>query len=210
LTLTTAAARQADAACNLIPSASKSFRGTLGDLNRPFAAPGDFVEIGASPARCAAASPGFSAVEDDQIVSVVFEPQGGTPRIAFITTADCNGADALAKRSACEATVGPGNVACVQAGALASSINLAVVERNGERKVSFRFPDTDALLAPDLDDRTLSGPATIAVSRSADPLPCELATTTCSGQSGLLACVDQIYALDGSCDPTPNTIFPSR
>lgn len=209
VTVTAAVPRRADAACNLIPSASRSFRGTLGDLNRPFAAPGDFVEIGASPARCAAASPGFSASEDDQIVSVVFEPPGGTPRVAFLTTEDCNGADALQKLAACEATVGAGNVSCVQAGALASSTNLAVVERNGERKLSFRFPDTDALLAPDFDDRTLSGPATIAVSRTTDPLPCGLAATSCATQTGLLACVDEIHALDGSCDPTPNTIFPS-
>jgi hypothetical protein len=206
--LTTAVPRRADAACNLIPSASKSFRGTLGDLNRPFAAPGDFVEIGASPARCAAASPGFPASEDDQIVSVVFEPPGGTPRIAFLTTESCGSPDAQQKVAACEATVGTGNVSCVQAGPFSSSVNLAVVERNGERKLSFRFPDTDAFLAPDFDDRTLSGPATIAVSRATDPLPCGLATTSCANQPGLLACVDQLYALDGSCDPTPNTIFP--
>ena len=207
--LTAAAPRRADAACNLIPSASKSFRGTLGDLNRPFAAPGDFVEVGASPARCAGKSPGFSASEDGQIVSVVFKPPGGSSRVAFITAGDCNGADALQKKSACEATVGAGNVSCVQAGPFSPSINLAVVDRNGERKVSFRFPDTDALLAPDLDQRTLSGPATIAVSRANDPLPCGLAAQSCSGQSGLLACIDQIHALDGSCDATPNTIFPS-
>ncbi|MBY0274234.1 hypothetical protein K2Z84_02745 [Candidatus Binatia bacterium] len=200
--------RRADAACNLIPSASKSFRGTLGDLNRPFAAPGDFVEIGASPARCAGKSPGFSASEDGQIVSVVFKPPGGSSHVAFLTTGDCNGADALQKKTACEAAVGAGRVSCVQAGLLSLSINLAVVDRNGERKLSFRFPDTDALLTPDLDQRTLSGPATIAVSRSTDPLPCSLATQSCGSQSGLLACVDQIYALDGSCDPTPNTIFP--
>ena len=207
--LTAAMPRQADAACNLIPSASRSFRGTLGDLNRPFAAPGDFVEVGASPARCAGASPGFSDELDDQVVSVVFKPPGGQPRVAFLTSGNCFDADAQQKVAACEATLGAGNVSCVQAGPLASPVNLAIVERNGERKVSFRFPDTDALLAPDFDDRTLSGPATIAVSRSTDPLPCGLATQTCASQSGLLACVDEIYALDGSCDATPNAVFPS-
>ncbi|MBY0274236.1 hypothetical protein K2Z84_02755 [Candidatus Binatia bacterium] len=201
--------RRADAACNLIPSASKSFRGTLGDLNRPFAAPGDFVEVGASKARCAGASPGFSDKLDDQVVSVVFRPSGGQPRVAFLTSGNCFDADAQQKVAACEATVGAGNVSCVQAGPLASPVNLAIVERNGERKVSFRFPDTDALLAPDFDDRTLSGPATIAVSRTTDPLPCGLATASCDAQAGLLACVDQIYALDGSCDPTPNAVFAS-
>src|ERR1043165_3787645 len=83
---------EARAACNLIPSASKTCRGALGDVNRPFAAPGDFVEVGASPARCAGTSPGFSEVAGNQIVTVVFKPPGnGTRRVAFVTPLDCNG-----------------------------------------------------------------------------------------------------------------------
>jgi len=205
--LAAAVPRHADAACNLIPSASRSFRGTLGDLNRPFAAPGDFVEIGTSPARCAGASPGFTALPEDHVVSVVFEPPGGTKRVAFVTTLDCNGAAAVEKLAACEATVGTGNVACVQAGSLSPSINLAVVERNGERKLSFRFPDTDDLLAPAFDERTASGPATIAVTRATDPLPCGLATTSCAGQPDLVACIDEIFVADGSCEPVGNATF---
>lgn len=199
------------AACNLIPSASKTFRGTLGDVNRPFAAPGDFVEVGASSARCAATSPGFSADVDEQIVTVVFKPPGnGARRVAFITTLDCNDVAATDKRTACEATVGAGRVACIQAGSLDPSVNLAVVERNNERRVSFRFPDTDGIFLPVADDRTATGPATIAVTPTTSPLPCGLATSTCAGQTGMLACVDTIFAADGSCQTTlPDDVFSS-
>jgi hypothetical protein len=209
IVLVALAAVEARAACNLIPSASKSFRGTLGDVNRPFAAPGDFVEIGASPARCAGASPGFSEDAGDQIVTVVFEPPGGSPRAAFLTATDCGDPEMLAKLAACEATVGAGRVACVQAGPFAATIQLANVDRNGERKIAFRFPDTDTLLQPDADARTASGPATIAVTPLDDPLPCELATTTCADQTGLLACIDTVFAADGSCDPVPAEVFSS-
>jgi hypothetical protein len=77
--VTLLATRPLDAACNLIPSASKTFRSALGDTNRPFAAPGDFVEVGASPARCAGASPGFSALPDDHVVTVLFTPPANGP-----------------------------------------------------------------------------------------------------------------------------------
>jgi hypothetical protein len=55
------------------------------------------------------------------------------------------------------------------------------------------------------DDRTLSGPAVIAVTQKTDPLPCQLATQTCAAQSGLLACVGDLYANDGACGTTART-----
>src|SRR4051794_6414764 len=45
------AASDADAGCNIIPSATQTFRGALGSTNRPFAGPGDFVEVGVEPGR---------------------------------------------------------------------------------------------------------------------------------------------------------------
>ena len=36
----------AHAACNIIPGATRTFRGTLATLDRPFARPGDVVELG--------------------------------------------------------------------------------------------------------------------------------------------------------------------
>ncbi len=194
---------EANAACNLIPSASKTFRGALGAINRPFAAPGDFVELGVDPTRCDDASPGFTADGKDHVVTIVFAPTGGQARVVFLTAGSCGSGSNKALRQACEGTVGAGNVSCVQA----PPNDLAIVERNGARRLSFRFPDTDAFLAPDGDDLTLSGPATLAVTAAGTPLPCGLATSSCATASGVVSCVDDIYAADGTCEPTVSETF---
>jgi hypothetical protein len=158
ISLMSLAAADVHAGCNLIPSASVTFRGALGATNKPFGAPGDFVEVAVQPAGCDIASAGFQPLATDHDVTIVFTPAGkGQRRVAFLTS-NCN--VAAAKQAACEATkdVGAGNVTCVDTRAA-----LALVTRNGVPHLSFRFPDTDAILAPDTDRRTLSGPATIAV-----------------------------------------------
>ena len=194
--------REGHAACNLIPSATQTFRGTLGATNKPFAAPGDFVEVSVSPSRCDVASPGLGPQATDQNVAVVFTPPLNGPRRVVFLTADpggCSGTTAQSKQAACEAVVGTGRVACVdQSGGAA----LTPVTRNGVERLSFRFPDTSAFFAPDPDNPTLAGPATIAVSRAAHALPCNLGTATCAGKSGLIACIDDVYAADGTCQPT--------
>ncbi len=187
----------AHAGCNIIPSASTTFRGAIGSTNKPFAGPNDFVEVGVEPARCDSISPGLGAAGDDHVVSIVFTPTGGTPHVVFLTADACSSGQAKALRTACESTAGVGNVACVQA----SPNDLAIVDRNGIPKLAFRFPDTDALLAPDGDNRSLSGPAAIAVTAAGAPLPCGLTTGTCASQSGVIACVDDIYQDDGTCQP---------
>ena len=201
--------RAAGAGCNLIPSASRTYRGALGALNKPYAAPGDFVEVGVEPARCDdARSPGFGSDGGDDVVTVVFKPAGNPTRVVFLTADSCSGGKAKALKAACEATpgVGAGNVACVEA----PPNDLAVVDRNGVPKLSFRFPDTDAFLAPPGDGRTLAGPATIAVTTAGTALPCGLATTTCASQPNVAACVDEIYEDDGTCQTSvPNATFGS-
>ena len=55
-------------------------------------------------------------------------------------------------------------------------------------------------LPPHADDRTFSGPATIAVTpATALSLPCQLATNPCAGQTNLIACIDDFFANDGAC-----------
>jgi len=199
------AGREAHAACNLIPSASKTFRGALGATNRPFAAPGDFVEVAVDTARCDTGSSGFAADGADHVVTLVFKPTGGQARVVALSAASCTSGTMKSARLACEGTlgVGAGNVACVQV----PPSDLAVVERNGSRRLSFRFPDTDAFFVPDGDDRTLSGPATIAVTPAGAPLPCGLATSDCASQSGAISCVDDLYAADGTCQQVVNGTF---
>jgi Tol biopolymer transport system component len=191
-----------NAACNLIPSAVQSFRSTLGATNKPYAAPGDFVEVSVRPSGCDAASPGLQPAAADHVVSLIFTPPlGGPRRVVFLTAGTC--AAAAAKQAACEATVGMGRVACVEGAAAALTFG-----RNGADTLSFRFPDTDALLAPGGDGRTLSGPVKIAVTKATDPLPCGLATSACATTPGTIACIDDIYQNDGTCQPNLNLTFP--
>ncbi len=205
---------KAEAGCNLIPGTAKSFNAALGATNRPYAAPGERLEV--SLRSCDTSSSGLTANAGDHVVTVVFQPGSG-PRNAVILTAadDCS---AITPRLAgCAAALTGGGVATCEAGA---SAGLEIVDHNGERFLSFRFPDTrstcsggandgkrcsqaldcpDGTCTPGDDDHTLAGPAAIAVTAPGEPLPCRLATTSCAGQSGLRACVDEFYANDGAC-----------
>ena len=59
------------------------------------------------------------------------------------------------------------------------------------------------------DDRTVAGPVRLAVTRRDDPLPCDLAATPCASRAGLVACVDDFFANDGSCGTAvPHPRFP--
>jgi hypothetical protein len=201
------ASRHADAACNLIPSAAKTSRSSLGATNRPFAAPGDFVEVSVDPFDCDAASPGLALDPLLQVVTIVYTPAAPATRQLVVLAADCTSGTIAGKIKACQKLAGfTAPIACVSQPAAGLATR---TDANGERHLDFRFPDTDAEFAPAGDANTLAGPATIAVTQLADPLPCGLAApaATCADQSGLVACVDDLYTADGSCDPTPDATF---
>ncbi len=180
----------ARAACNLIPGTAKSFAAALGATNRPYAAPGERVEI---RLRHCDASSGFLADGDDHVVTLMFQPSAGGNRRAVVLAADCSKVDL----DPCSAAPGVVSATCqeVASGTLQTRLDLD----QHDRRLSFVFPDTDALLSPDGDDATLSGPVAIGVTAAGTPPACGLATAECSAQSGLLACVDGLYANDGAC-----------
>ncbi|MBI3784003.1 MAG: hypothetical protein HY270_11440, partial [Deltaproteobacteria bacterium] len=194
----------ARAACNLIPQTAKTFNSTLGATNRPFAAPGESVELRVRP--CDASSPGIAASPAANVVTVMFTPTNGAGRHAMILTTapDCSGLD-LSNCTA--ANLGAtGSATCV-AGA---SSGIEVVNRPDGRSLRFSFPDTDTLIGGANDDVTLAGPVKIAVTSPLTPVPCGLAMQSCSAQSGLIACIDNYYANDGSCGTgTPLETFPT-
>ncbi len=203
----------AHANCNVIPGPTAEFRGALGTLNRPFAIPGDVgqqIEITLKPAQCDAASPGFLNVggglgEDDYFVTILFEPLGpGAARNAVVLTTAANAVDCATKLAAALAQLGAGGAGSCQTvlpGTQALSIpNASTLE--------FRFPDTDAELAPDDDDHTFTGPATIAVTSVSDALPFGLASARCADTVGLVACVDELHPADGTCDDTAAHVDP--
>jgi hypothetical protein len=191
--LVTLAALAADlppghAACNLIPGTEKSFSAALGATNRPYAAPGERLEM---KLRSCDASGGFRATGTDHVVTLVFQPLTGSKRVVVLA-ANCGGVDL----GACTPP-GVASATCVTAAA--GDLTTRVDIDAGDRRLNLRFPDTDAILAPDGDDVTLAGPVAIAVTAVGEPPACGLAIDSCSAQSGLIACVDQLYANDGSC-----------
>jgi Tol biopolymer transport system component len=196
--------RRVQAGCNLIPGTEETFNGVLGAANRPFAAPGERLDLSIRP--CDSASPGLTPNASDHVVTVIFTPPSG-PRHAVALTADADCASRVnAKLGACSSQLAGGTATCVAA----AESGLTITERNNVRFLSFRFPDTDLAFDGDgTNDRTFAGAATIAVSDPADPLPCGLATAPCASQSGLQACIDDLFANDGACGTSaPDQTFP--
>ena len=191
-------AAPADAGCNVIPPAVDSFRGGLGSLDRPFARPGDWVRLSLDP-NChgTAGLPGGAA---DQVVSLIFTPPAGGPRNVVVLAADCGAVDT----AACAARADVAEAECVQVGG-----GPIALDQPDPYTLRFRFPDTDGLVAGDDDELTLAGPVTLAVTAAGAPLPCALASLPCNRALGLRACIDALYAANGTCNAQPHPVFPS-
>jgi cysteine-rich repeat protein len=195
----------ARAACNIIPGTTQTFRSALGSADRPFAGPGDVFELHRNP--CDPAGSGFSAIATNQVVTFVFTPPNG-PRNVVVLAKNCAALEA--KRAACAGTPGVDSAKCVPANVSGQPVDLDVVDRDGIRHLQVRVPGVTALGGIDsVAEHTLSGPAAIAVTdaSSPDPLPCDLGSAPCSAHPGLLACIDALYAIDGTCGTTPNQTF---
>src|SRR5215470_3241009 len=102
----------AHAVCDVIPGTQGTFRSALGVVDRPFARPGDTVELRLDPA-CDGASPGLSAAPADHVVTLLFQPPAG-PRNAVVLAPDCLGF--AAARDRCEKQLGGGTATCIAAG----------------------------------------------------------------------------------------------
>lgn len=189
------------ASCNQIPGTVEVFRGASGSANRPFAGPGDFVELRAGNACHPSAGP-FDAESAAHVISVVFTPHSERPSLVALA-ADCEALTVELDRCSREQNLA--NATCVSlADAAVESF-----ERDGERRLRFRFPDTDVLLLGNDDDRSLAGPATIAVSAAGEPLPCDLASRRCREHDDLRVCIDEVFDLDGTCGAAPHPQFPN-
>jgi cysteine-rich repeat protein len=217
--------------CDVIPGVTQEFRSALGSVNRPFAIPNDDGEeilvrlrpVCEPETTGFANLPGGDVLEDDYLVTVLFEPPGAGARNAVVlgTHANRPRCQALARQAG--ALPGGGRVCCAGEPNCVPAVGPLSIEREcvgGSRagqacsdpgscgdggaclpfRLRFRFPDTDALVGTPDDDRTLTGPATIAVTAASEPLPLALATARCADTSGLVACVDELYARDGTCE----------
>src|SRR5262245_13597410 len=107
--------RDAHPACNVVPGAILAYPSALGAANRPFAAPGESVELRLRP--CDTASSGFLPNGSDHVVTIAFKPPGGgTTRLVALST-DCG----LVDTSSCSPT--PTTCRTVPASALATVTN---------------------------------------------------------------------------------------
>src|SRR5262249_45579893 len=116
--------------------------------------------------------------------------------------ADCTALEPA--RQACAARGDVASVHCLPASLASGVPDLVVADA---RHLRVRFPDTDALFLDPADGLTFSGPVTLAVTKAGDPLPCALASSPCTGQTGILACVDDLFA-GGTCAAVPHEVFP--
>lgn len=195
--------RYAHAACNIIPGTTRTFRSQLGRVDRPFAGPGDFVGVSLDAKRCDAARPTLDANAARHVVTLAFTPAGGGPT-HVVVIGDPAAAQVQAGLDACERASG------VRPFAIDASSNAAeIVDVGGTRTLRFRMPDTRPMWAGGANGLDLAGPLRIAIATLDDPEPvrCSLATASCAQQPGLRACIDEIFAEDGTCGFAPETTF---
>lgn len=206
-TLVLAIPTMAIAVCNVIPGPHVSFRGVAGMIDRPFAGPGEWVRI-ALRSDCDARS--FAVPARDNVVSIIFTPTSSAPANMVVLSSDCGSLEPERRR--CEGLSELDRVVCVPVPAAEASDPVPGDPRIAFQLTSaglrFRFPDTDAILAPSDDNLTLAGSAAIAVTTTNDPLPCGVARHGCAGEPGVVACVDALSNDDGECLGPPDTVFP--
>jgi len=198
-----------DAACNVIPSAARVFRGVLGSADRPFAAPDDVLELRVRPEICDVESMAFSNDIDDVVVSFIFKPPAPGVTNVVVMATDCTDINA----NPCTGVT----TTCIQVDSMASPKKLAFKTRAGERRLKVRWPDTDTLVGAADDDRTLAGPVVVAVKdRRTTPAgqlaACELVSADCNATvplTGLTVCIDRIFQNDGTCDTVATKLNPT-
>lgn len=190
---------RADAACDAIPSARRTFRSATASVDRPFAGPGEWIAI-AHDAECDGDARFADAVED-HVATFAFVPPGGGPASVVVVAAS-EPTSALA-----DAVAACGGSLVVDR----SSFHRRTDDQQA-RTLEVRFPDTDALVRDLDDDLTLTGPVRIALSTpAAVTLPCLLAGSSCAdltARAGLLGCVDRLSA-GGACGRDEDALFAS-
>ena len=190
-------------ACNVIPRAVEQFESALGASNRPFASPGDFVEIALR--RTSTSGMGGTVAAEDLVALFVFSPPAGKKTIVGVGSACVP--DAL---SVCESFPEVYEAACVETPA--DDIRVRVNEAGLPTAVAVRFPSTDELFDGVVDDRGLTGPVTIAILHKDADGVCELAELSCleslSSQPQLVACIDEFFENPDRLGGQRDSLFP--
>jgi hypothetical protein len=188
--LTLGSAGAASASCNVIPQPETAFRGATASVNRVYAGDGDTLVVARDGSGCEAGDPAFAAPAlQDNVATFVFTPPQG-PAAAVVRASDAWCAGSFpARQAACEGQLGAGGVATC---------------------VPYSTPPSGSAesLTLSLTTEGRAGPVKVAVSDLASPLPCQIASQRCADQSGLAACIDELFAADGTCSTEPSSRHP--
>lgn len=164
-------------------------------------------------------------------MTVLFEPPGATARHAVVLATPANLTLCQQRVASAAALPNGGTATCTTASPdplvrplLSIRGECVGGSRSGERctdaaecvdaqclpvVLSLRFPDTDARVGGPNDDRTLTGPATVAVTPASAAVPFALASARCSDTPGLVACIDELCARDGTCATGSDHLDPT-
>src|SRR5262245_4832249 len=130
IALSIAPAGAARASCNLIPATTKTFNATLGATNRPFAAPGERVELHTRPCDQPGPLGGITATAAQHVVTVAFQPAVGQRHI-FVLAPGTSGCSTLAAQlTTCGQQPGVASVQCLDDGTVPQA-GVAIVDRDG-------------------------------------------------------------------------------
>lgn len=170
----------ADAVCDIVPQPTVLFRGATASTNRVYASEGEPIVLTRDPLGCDTGTPAFDPDGSDNLVTLVYTPRDGAKTAVVLGPAGyCAGAWlSNGYEAACEAQLGAGGQALCEE---------APVVVHGD---TLYFP---------LRAQSRAGPVKIAASLTSAAPPCQIAAQACASTSGLAACIDEIYADDGSC-----------
>lgn len=184
----------AHASCNLIPGSRLSFAGDVGATNRPFAAPGEHLDVDLG-------IPASGFVPTDYRVSVYYKPDAlSATHLVVVTDADGSGCSALCSSPPTSLGFGDSCSIDLVIAPVAGSSRCVELDDSGMESravsgamfLSFKFPESEN---PGLFGLTLAGPVAIVVTKASAPLP-DLASSLCASVSGLDACIDLISSDD--------------
>jgi hypothetical protein len=125
-------ADMASASCNVIPGTARTFRSGAALVDRPFAGPGEWVELGFD-STCHGAASGFTATASDYVVTVMFRPPAAEAR-AVVLAADC--AQIATQLAACGGVSGLASTTCIDATAASAPPSTSIVNRGGSNNLA--------------------------------------------------------------------------
>ncbi|MEO2169267.1 MAG: hypothetical protein ABGY42_14345, partial [bacterium] len=182
----------AQASCQHFPGVERTYGGALGSANRPWAAPGESLELRHRSCDSGGAEPAL--LGSDNVVTIAYLEPGGTGASLVVLTDTCDAA-LVAEVDGCTSRKSVTAARCAETASLASP---------GDSRLRFAFPDTADLFG----GAGLAGNTRIAVTRRGDVVPCNIARRTCEDLADVDICVGSLFADSSACDTgTPASLF---